>query len=488
MKKHFSILIALLLCLSASAEDYSKYYTDLPVQLQQVTAFTVPETRVSIADFGAVGDGKTLNTEAFANAIKALVAKGGGHLDVPAGVWKTGPFQLKSNIDLHVAKGATILFSEDKTLYLKKDKSGKVSGKCVPMISVSKSENIMITGEGTIDGQGDYWRAVKKSKVSADEWARYNEMGGTVMSNIWYPFNLKAELNIPNINKNAKSQESMRYHLINITDSKNVLIQGVRIQNSPKFHLVPARIENLIIDGITIWCHGYAQNGDAMDIGNSKRVLVVNSEINCGDDGICMKGGVGQDGFDRGPNTDFLIQNNIVHQAHGGFVIGSEFSGGMKKMVVRNCKFDGTDIGLRFKSAPGRGGTCEDIYCYNIQMTNMLKEAILFETTYEDVATGGSATAGDDKNAWFPDFCNFKIYDVTVDGATTAMKLNGLKDHPIHDITLENVTMKNCKNGLNLNYAENIMMTKTDIKSNNKNLINSVTCKNVKLNGKALVK
>lgn len=467
--------------MSSMAQDYSKYYTNLPVQIEQVQVVKVPDLRIDITQYGAVGDGKELNTDAFKKAINALVKQGGGHLDVPAGIWKTGPIVLKSNVDLHLMKGATILFSEDKRLYVPEG-----TKKCVPFIKASKVENVCITGEGVIDGQGDYWRPVKKSKASAEEWSNFLAMGGIVKSDVWFPFNLRN--GIPNIATNAEEQEKMRSHLINITDSRNVLIQGVTLQNSPKFHFVPTRCKNVIIDGITVQCPWNAQNGDAIDIGNTQTALIVNNTISCGDDGICMKGGVAEKGVEAGPNSDYLIQDNVVYRAHGGFVIGSEFSGGMHRLIVRNCRFEGTDVGLRFKSAPGRGGTCKDIFCYDIEMKNIDKEAIIFETGYADRAAVGGATDSDDKSAFYPDFCNVAISNVNVDGAKTAMKISGLAGHPVHDISLKNVSMTNCKNGLNLSYAENITMNDVNIQSKVQNIINTATCKKVTLNGKKLAK
>lgn len=479
--KLLTTIVAMVLSVTATfAQDYSKYYTNLPVNIKQVQAVQVPETRVSIKDFGGAGDGKTLNTDAFKKAISALVKQGGGHLDVPKGTWLTGPIVLKSNIDLHLAKGATILFSTDKTLFVNDDNT-----KCVPMIKASKVENVCITGEGTIDGQGDYWRPVKKVKASDKEWKRFTGMGGTVKDEMWFPF--KMNNGIPDIADTPEAQEKMRTHLVNITDSKNVLMQGVRLQNSPKFHFVPTRCQNLIIDGVTVDCPWNAQNGDAIDPGNVQTALIVNCTISCGDDGICMKGGVGEAGIKAGPNSDFLIQDNTVYRAHGGFVIGSEFCGGMKRLIVRNCKFEGTEVGLRFKSAPGRGGTCEDIYCQNITMKDIEKEAIIFETGYADKGAVVSATAGDDKSKFFPDFCNVTISDVNVTGAKTAMKISGLDGWPVHDITLNNVFMTNCKNGLDLNNAKNINMASVLIAAKNKDKINAATCSNITLNGKLVV-
>lgn len=477
----FAMMAVVISVAGVNAQDYSQYYTDLPVQLKQVQAVVIPDSKVYLKDFNAVADGKTLNTEAFKKAISALSKKGGGHLIVTEGVWKTGPIVLKSNIDLHVEKGAVILFSEDKSLYAQPDSKGNPKSKCDPFIRASKCENISITGEGVIDGQGDYWRPVKKSKASDEEWARFTAMGGVVEKEIWYPFNLNN--GIPNVADNTTNQEKMRNHLISIQDSKNILIQGITLQNSPKFHLVPSRCQNLIIDGITVLCPWNAQNGDAIDIGNTQTVLVVNSTISCGDDGICMKGGVGEAGVAAGANEDYLIQNNTVYRAHGGFVIGSEFCAGMKRMVVRDCRFEGTDIGLRFKSAPGRGGTCEDIYCYDIKMKDIRNEAISFETGYEDKGVVLSATAGDDKSKFYPDFCNFNFSNIVCESTKNGIKINGLKGFPVHHLVFNNVIITAKNVGYELKNVENVLISNSIVKGKKDDKIDAASCKKVVING-----
>jgi polygalacturonase len=217
-------------------------------------------------------------------------------------------------------------------------------------------------------------------------------MGGTesAKGDLWYPFNLK---HFDNIAATPEAQEKMRTHLIRLTDCENVLIQGVTVENSPKFHIVPQRCKNVIIDGVTVRCPWNAQNGDAIDIGNCTNVLIVNNVIDAGDDGICMKGGAGAKALEYGPCQNINIQDNIVYHAHGGFVIGSEFSGGMKNIYVHNNTFSGTDTGLRFKSSVGRGGTTEDIYISNIYMTDIDNQAIVFETTYFDNHVGAKKGA-----------------------------------------------------------------------------------------------
>lgn len=445
MKKLSALGVSLLLflCTEIQAKDYTTYYRNLPTPMPSVSAPVFPENTVNLKDFGAVGDGITLNTEAFKKAISSLEKQGGGRLVVPAGVWMTGLISLKDNIDLHLEKNAIIMASPEKSLFIK-EKNDKKDSKCTPLITASKRKNIAITGEGVIDGNGAYWRPVKRSKVSDTEWNEFKEMGGTETDGgkLWFPFNLK---HYGNIASTPEAQEKMRTHLIRLTDCQNVLVEGVTIQNSPKFHLIPTHCQNVIVDGVTIRCPWNAQNGDALDISCCKDVLIINNTIDAGDDGICMKGGVGNNSPEDGPCENILIENNAVFHAHGGFVIGSEFSNGMKNIVVRNNRFSGTDTGLRFKSGIGRGGKTENIYISNIYMTDIKDEAIIFECSYIDkkysVKEDGQKSAVIKDAPFAPEFTDIHISDVICRGAKTAISAHGLPGLDcVHGITIDNST------------------------------------------------
>ena len=444
MKRITTFAIVLLLGIaSAFAADYSKYYQNLPVKMQQPVLPVISDYSVNIKDFGGVGDGLTLNTDAFAKAIKALDNKGGGHLVVPAGVWLTGLISLKDNIDLHLEKNAVLLATPDRSLHFK-EKDGVREKKPSPLISASKRKNISITGEGTIDGNGSVWRPVKRSKVSDVEWKEFLAMGGTEKEGgkLWFPFNLKHQ---PNIADTPEAQESLRTHLIRLTDCNQVLVSGVTIQNSPKFHLIPTRCTNVVVDGVTIRCPWNAQNGDALDISCCRNVLIVNNTIDAGDDGICMKGGAGKKAAPDGPCENILIQDNTVYHAHGGFVIGSEFSNGMKNIVVRQNRFSGTDTGLRFKSGVGRGGKTEGIYISDIVMTDIKDEAIIFECSYADKKysvkeTDGRAVVPQNAEC-VPQWSDIHISNVVCRGAKTAVSAHGLPGYDcLKDITIDNST------------------------------------------------
>lgn len=434
MKRFFALLwvLAAFVCTSV-ADGYESYYTSLPVEMTAPTLPTIPDNSVSITEFGGVGDGLVLNTEAFARAIAALDKMGGGHLVVPAGVWLTGPIVLKNNIDLHLERNAIVLATPDRTQHLKE-------GKTLTLISASKRKNISITGEGVIDGNGDVWRPVKRSKVSDTEWKRFTRMGGTIdeKNGVWYPYDLT---HLANIAEGAKKQEKLRTHLVRFTDCENVLVKGVTLQNAPKFHLIPTRCKNVVIDGLTVRCPWNAQNGDGIDLSSCRNVLVVNNMVDVGDDGICLKAGAGANGEKYGPCENILIVNNTVNHAHGGFVIGSEFSGGAKNIVVRDNTFSGTDTGLRFKSGLGRGGVCENIYISNIYMTDIVGEAVIFDCTYEDKAVGREGEVATKSNDYAPQFCDIHISDVICRGCSLPVRSTGFEGYrTVYGVTITRST------------------------------------------------
>jgi polygalacturonase len=427
MKRFIVFVAGLLAFAAAEAKDYTGCYANLASPMTQVSEPVIPANEVNIKDFGGVGDGLSLNTEAFKKAISALEKKGGGRLVVPQGVYLTGLISLKDNIDLHLERNAIIMATPDKTLHVKEN-NGVKEDKATPLINASKRTNICITGEGIIDGNGAQWRPVKRNKVSDVEWKEFTSMGGTISSDgsIWLPFGLK---HYDNIAADGETQEKMRADLIRLTDCKNVKVEGVTIQNSPRFHLHPVRCENVIIDGVTVRCPWNAQNGDAIDLSNCRTVLLINSVVDAGDDGICMKGGTGASGVKAGPCEDILIQDNTVFHAHGGFVIGSDVSGGMKNIVVRRCTFSGTDVGLRFKSGIGRGGKTEGIRISDITMTDIKNEAIIFECTYIDKKYNykEGSEQKNQKVEFAPDFQDIEITRVTSHNSKTAISAHGLE-------------------------------------------------------------
>lgn len=392
----------------------------------------IPDYSVNLMDFGAVPDGLTLNTQAFEKAFNALAKKGGGHLIVPEGIFLTGPISFKNCTDLHLERGAVILLSPDKRDHLVKDA-------VKPGISASKRHDISISGEGVIDGNGHWWRPVKRSKVSDTEWAAFTKRGGTVTEDgsLWYPFGLNL---YPDIAADARAQEKMRAHLVRFTDCERVSVTGVTIQNAPRFHLVPSRCKDVVIEGVTVRCPWNAQNGDGIDLMNCVNVRVAHCTVDVGDDGICLKAGAGEKGAKDGPCKNIVIEYNTVLHAHGGFVIGSEFCGGMQDITVRHNSFIGTDTGLRFKSAPERGGLTSNIRISDINMAEIKDQAIVFETTYADKAAGYEDREAAKTEAFVPEFTDIVMERIVCRGCATAIRAAGTPKM-IHGITVRDATI-----------------------------------------------
>ncbi len=441
---------------NANAQDYADRYKDLPTTVAQPEVPTFPDLKVSIESYGAVPDGVTLCTEAFDKAIKDVSKKGGGHVIVPAGVWLTGPIQLRDNVDLHLETNALIVMSPEHSLY-KNDNSSR----CYPGIYAKKRTNIAVTGNGVVDGNGKYWRPVKRSKVSDTEWKEFKKLGGTEAEDgkLWFAYSLK---NVSNITDSPKEEESIRADLFRFQDCKKVLVQGVTFQNSPRFHVHPLESEDIVIDGVTVRCPWNAQNGDGIDLSNCKRVLIVNCRVDVGDDGLCMKSGIGERGVEEGPTADVLIEDCVVNHAHGGFVIGSDCAGGMERIVVRNCTFSGTDEGLRFKSAPGRGGKHSDIYISNIFMNDIKGSAVTFSCSYEDRKY--SVTESEKKEVeaapYSPEFTDIHISNVVCRESAVGVSAAGIPGiKAVHGIEIKDCTFFYLEKDKNIDSNSDLTLT-----------------------------
>jgi len=441
---------------------YAYLYNKLPFQMDEVPEPIFPETELSLSNYGGVGDGITLNTESFKKAIEALSAKGGGKLIIPAGVWFTGPIVLKSNINLHINKGAIILFSPDFKLYplVNAIFEGLETRRCQSPISGVNLTNVAITGEGSINGSGQAWRPLKKAKVTDAKWKEVVNSGGALKEpGYWFPTvgSLKganmSDMNVPRCEMTDSQwnavKDFMRPVMISLTKCKNVKLQGVLFENSPGWNIHPLMCENVIIDGIFARNPAYAQNSDGLDIESCKNVLLVNSTFDVGDDGICIKSGKDAEGRKRArPAENIIIDNCKVFQGHGGFVVGSEMSGGVHNISVSNCEFLGTDVGLRFKSNRGRGGVVENIYIRDIYMLDIVTDSFLFDLFYggksasealEDSSQNSNVTVIKPVTDETPCFRNIYVKNMVSFNARRAMFFNGLPEMNISNINLENV-------------------------------------------------
>ena len=434
-----------------------------------------PSTTVRLTDFGAVGDGLQLNTEAFAKAIEALSEKGGGKLVVPPGLWLTGPIQLQSRIHLHLEAGALVKFSGDYRLYPLTviNMRGEKEVDSLSPIFGDNLENVAITGAGILDGGGEAWRYVKKGKLTERAWRDLVKSGGVVneTGDEWWPSRaaLAGETAVARLQQQGslKVEDYAPYHqflrpkMLRLIGCKRLLIEGVTFQNPPNWTLNPALCEDVSILNVNVFNATTAQNSDALDLESCRRAIVRGCTFDVGDDGICLKSGKDAAGRRIGvPTEDVLVEDCTVYHAHGGFTIGSEMSGGVRNVRVNNCTFIGTDIGLRFKSTRGRGGVVEKIFISNVRMLDIPGDAINFNLYYGgkaplDETPGNADTSSPPVTEATPQFRDLHIENVICRGAQSAIVLQGLPEMPLRDITLKNVSMTSQK-GVSVTDARNI--------------------------------
>src|SRR5687768_9620393 len=259
-------------------------------------------------------------------------------------------------------------------------------------------------------------------------------------------------------------KDFLRPNLLLITNCKYILLEGVTFQNSAAWCLHPLMSEHLTVRNIFVKNPWYAQNGDGIDVESCKNVLIENSVFDVGDDALCMKSGRDAEGRKRGmPTENVIIRGCTVYSSHGGFVIGSEMSGGAKNIYVSNCTFIGADIGLRFKTTRGRGGVVENIFIKDIYMKDIPGEAILFDMYY--AARDPLPLAGEKRelpkvefkpvDETTPVFKNFHISNVYVNGAEKAIFIRGLPEMHVKDIVLENMVIQAHK-GIDIQEATGI--------------------------------
>lgn len=358
---------------------------------------TIPDRTFNVTDFGAIGDGHTMNTAAFLKAIAAVKSAGGGHLVVPQGVFVTCPIALCSNLDLHLDAGAVIqapaTFQElgwPNPADFKTQAELSAAFKMPPaLIHGEGLHDVAITGTGTINGMGKHWWEWSERAARAQP----------------------GRLVIP------------RPHLVVINRCERLHVADITLTNSSKFHLVPSNINELTIERVKVRAPFNAPNTDAIDPGPGRNFLIRDCDIDTGDDDIVIKSG----------GTNILIENCTIKHGHG-ISIGSGTTAGIHNMLVRHCTLNGADNGIRIKSMRGAGGPVENVRYTDIHMKNV-RDAIVLDLNYVD--NNRPDFRGDPTK--IPSIKNILIDHVTVEGAINAGKIVGLPESPITNITLAEV-------------------------------------------------
>ena len=421
-------------------------------------AATSPNT-FNVRDYGAVGDGQQKETAAFAKAVEACFRAGGGTVYLPPGRYLTGTIALKSNVTLELEAGAVILGSGDSADYPQHDSVWSPGRKEMSsLIFAENADDITIRGRGTIDGQGQIW------------WRR---MG--------WPDRLK----IPRDQRTPAELAEMakmsggRPGLINLIRCKNVVLEQVHLVNSGAWTVHPLMCEFVRVDGVTIENPVPSPNTDGINPQSCRNVQISNSRIDVGDDCVTLKSGIDEVGRRMGkPDENITITNCVMLRGHGGVTIGSEMSGGVRNVVVGNCVFQGTDIGIRMKSQRGRGGVVEGFTASNIVMQDV-REAFTITTFY----TGADKpTDVFPVNEGTPIFRDLHFSNIAARGSKSAGQITGLREMPIQDVTFSNVHIQ-AQTGFKCTNAREIAFHDVIIDTAQGPLLSLVNCSGVDTGG-----
>jgi len=411
-----------------------------PFDMPQLARPTFPDRVFNVVQYGAVGDGKTNSTAAFRKAIDACSAAGGGTVLVPPGRWLTGAIHLKSNVNLHFEEGCEIHFSDRPEDYLPvvfTRWTGFELYNYSPLIYAYRCNNVAVTGPGRLFGHGQAWW----------DWKKYDE---ATARRIYQTQVLKGVA--PDKRIYGTVEAGLRPQMISPTECTNVLLEGFTVAGAGPFWTCDILYcDRVIVRGLTIRTTG-GPNTDGINISSSRNVLVEHCLIDSGDDAVTMKSGLNEEGWRIGrPTENVVVRHVTTLHCHGGVVIGSEMSGGVRNVLAHDCLFDGSGIGIRLKSNRARGGVVEKIWYRDIRMKNLGNEAISIITDYR--AFMGSK----DGKAW-PLFRDITIENIQCDGAAGAVRMIGSPEKPIENVSLANVSIT-ARDGMTFQWVNGLKLS-----------------------------
>lgn len=426
MKRTLNLLVVVFLaCVGLScASVASKPAVTLESTLARIKAPTFANHDFVITAYGAK-PGEDC-TESIHAAIAECHQAGGGRVVVPAGEWLTGAIRLKSNINLHVAEGATLRWTFDLAKYpvVFTRWEGIECMNYSPFIYAFEQENIAITGKGTLDG-GATW----------DDWWDWNNKKQPVRKQVGARDRLveMGESNVPVAQRVFGPGSFLRPNFIQPYRCKNILIEGVKIIRSPMWEIHPVLSTNITVRGVSIVSHG--PNNDGCDPESCRDVLIEDTLFDTGDDCIAIKSGRNNDGRRVNvPTENVIIRNCIMKDGHGGVVLGSECTGGIRNVFVENCVMDSPDLdrALRFKSNAVRGGVLENVFMRNVKVGRVGEAVLTIDLLYEEGAKGDFKTV----------VRNVELDNVTSTASPRVMFIRGFEGAIIDGIRIRNSTFK----------------------------------------------
>jgi polygalacturonase len=417
-------------------------WVQVPEILSRISPPRFPNRDFNITDYGAVGNGQTDCTEAFEKAISAANKAGGGRVVVPAGTFFSGPIHLKSNVNLHLCDGAVIKFSTDPNKYLPAVYTRWEGVECMnylPLVYAYEQQNIAITGRGILDGQG-----------SNDNWWQWNKVQKPDREKLFE----QGAQGVP-VEQRQFGGKLLRPSMIELYKCKNILIEGVTIKNGSFWHIHPVLSQNITVKDIKVM--GLGPNNDGCDPESCKDVLIKGCCFNTGDDCIAIKSGRNNDGRRVNvPSENIVIQDCQMKEGHGGVVIGSEESGGVRNVFVENCIMDAPKQGraaIRIKTNSIRGGFVENLYARNITIGQVREAVLKINFYYEE---------GDSSN-YTPVVRNINLENITSKKSKYALFLNGYKRSPITDVHLKHCTFDNVEKSDTIGGVKNVVLENVKI-------------------------
>lgn len=428
---------------------------------------------------GADLTGKESCTDLINKAIDEAAAEGGGTIYFPAGTYLTATIRMKSNITLNIESGATLRFSdnfEDYLPFVKIRWEGTVMNTLSPLIYADNADNLTITGRGTLDGNGFKWWAWEN-----DTRQLIKNNGGKLPSlnklqQMWVDAN--KDLEVSDYYKPSLERRMFRPPFIQFFECSNITIENVKIINSPFWTINPAFCDNVTVHGVTInnpSKNPKGPNTDGINPTSCSNVRISDCFISVGDDCITIKSGRDADGRKYGkPCENLTVANCIMLSGHGGVVIGSEMSGGVKKVTISNCVFDGTDAGIRLKASRGRGGVVEDIRVNNIVMKNIRRNAFIFDLFYDRLSKPEPISERT------PVFRNIHLSNITGSGIKQIGYTKGIEEMPIDELSFSNMNME-AEKGFSAETTTNIRFYNVDFSVEEGSSLYFKECKGVVL-------
>ena len=423
-------------------DDPDRGWTEVPEILSRIQRPVFPNRDFNITAFGAVVDGLTDCTNAFRQAISACHDSGGGRVVVPDGIFLTGPIHLKSNVNLYLSKNALVKFSQDPTDYLPVVFTRFEGTECYnysPPVYAFEQENIAITGQGILDGQGD-----------SEHWWPWKSMGGPDVSQL----RQQAENGVPVSERVYGDGHYLRPNMIQPYRCKNVVIDSVTVLNGPMWHIHPVLCENVSITNVGIVGHG--PNNDGCNPESCQDVLIKGCYFNTGDDCIAIKSGRNADGRRiNTPTENVIIQNCTMKDGHGGVVIGSEISGSARNIFAEDCYMDSPNLdrALRIKTNSIRGGIVENVFLRNITVGVIADAAIRVNFYYGE----------GDISDFTPIVRNVEVRNMTCERSNYALRLAGYARSPISNVRLISCTFNNAQKNNSINHIQNLILNQVFI-------------------------